>query len=79
MLETPSSNVPNFDEPSVIPREYRQATVVFQFAPMIFNEEGVHIVEYELSGCSPYRIQFFVAAAPAPATPQTDVVASGVL
>jgi hypothetical protein len=79
MFETPSSNVPQLDEPSVIPREYQQATMIFQFAPMTFSEQGEHFVEYELSGWPPYRIRFYVAPAPAPANPQANFSASGVL
>jgi hypothetical protein len=76
MFETPLMNVPSSDESSVIPREYRQANVVFQFAPMIFNEEGIHVVEYEFPGCPPYRTQFFVAADPALAIPQATPLAT---
>lgn len=74
MLETPNINVPTPEEASVIPVEYRQANVVFQFAPMTFNEEGVHFVEYEFSGLPPYRLQFFVGADPALAASLVSLV-----
>jgi hypothetical protein len=68
VLETPNIDVPHADDVSAIPSEYRQANLVFQVAPMIVNEGGPYVVEYDFPGWPPYQVQFFVSADAALAT-----------